>query len=424
VIIVGLLVGLVVLIGLGVLGLGLLVLWGSGRNLWERWAAFVGALRSRSWAETPGTITRSVVTHSRTRRHVHYSAAIRYSYGVEGKTFVAERVDFVEEGDGSFEAARAVVQRFQVGSAQRVYYDPAMPARATLARNVPSVVLITLGWLVVVLVGIALAGFGVDIVFGAFEEPPELGELPSFGAQLGGLLVGCGALAVSTAGIRALLQRKTRRMLQYLASAKPAQVRDIRAGDGVAVFGRAEEDETSDNEAEPDEHEPDEHEPDGTELPFGERTVFYLHTDLGSADGDLTQVSCFVVRDETGVVSVELIGGQGLLGRQEVAIQGEVERWLDKHDLELGSSVPPRRATMSVERICEGDSILIVGQAFKVGASRVVLRAHDDEPLSLLFADMPLPDVIEKLKRGPRATLMLGAVGGFSIIAGAVALLA
>ncbi len=252
------------------------------------------------------------------------------------------------------------------------------------------------------------------------------------------MLVGGGALAVSSAGIRALLERKTRRMLRYLASAKPAQARDVRAGDRVAVFGRAEEDaEGPGDEASPDgaeqeelgdaEHEEfPEHElggPDPFELPFGEGTELYVHTDRGGSEGELTQVTSFVVRDETGVVSVELSGGQGLLGSEQVPIQGEVERWLDQHDLELGSSVPAdRRATMKVERIREGDSVLIVGQAFDAGTSRVVLQVHTDEPLSLLFADMPLPDVVKKLKRGPRTTLALCAAGSLSIIIGAIAL--
>ncbi len=437
-IITGLLVGLVVLIGLVVLGLGLLILWGSGRNLWERWAAFAGALRSRDWAETQGTVTRSVVTHRRTRNHVSYVAAIRYSYGVNGKTFVGERLDFVEQ-DATFEASQALVARFPLGSSQRVYYDAALPQWATLARNLPPVVLVSLGWLIVALVGAVVVGFGIDIVFGAFNEPPDLGELPSLRAQLGGLLVGSGALAVSIASIRALLERKTRRMLRYLASAKPAQARDVRAGDRVAVFGRAEEDaEGAGDEAEADaaaqqelgedDHEvleePELGDPGPFELPFGERTVFYLHTDLGGPDGDMTQVTSFVVRDETGGVGVELDPGQGLLRSEQLPIQGEVEHWLDQHDLELGSSVPAdRRATMKVERICEGNSVLIVGQAFYAGASRVVLRAHADEPLSLLFADMPLADVVKKLKSRLRTTLALCAGGSLSIVIGAIALL-
>ena len=164
--------------------------------------------------------------------------------------------------------------------------------------------------------------------------------------------------------------------------------------------------------------------PSQFELPFVEGTVFYLHTELGSADGDMTQVTSFVVRDETGVVSVELSPGQGLLSNQKVPIQGEVEQWLDRHDLELGSSVPAdRRAAMKLERICEGDSVLIVGQAFKASATRVVLRAQADEPLSLLFADRSLPDVVKKLKSGPRTTLALCAAGSLSIVSGAVALL-
>jgi hypothetical protein len=439
VIIVGLLVSIVVLIGLVVLGLGLLVLWGSAGNLWERWAAFVGALRSRDWVETQGTVTRSVVAHRRSRRNVFYLAAIRYSYCVDGKRFDGERLDFDETGDGTFEGAQATVARFPLGSGQRVYYEPALPRWSTLARNVPPVFLASLGWLIVGLVGVVLAGFGVDIVFGAFDEPPELGELPSLRAQLGGLLVGVGTLAVAIGGIRALLERKTRRMLRYLASAKPTQNGDIRAGDRVAVFGRAEEDEEGpDDEVGPDQagqeelaeagdEELEEHalaDPSQFELPFVKGTVFYLHTDLGSADGDMTQVTSFVVRDETGVVSVELSPGQGLLSNQKVPIQGEVEQWLDQHDLELGSSVPAdRRAAMKVERICEGDSVLIVGQAFKAGA-RVVLRAHGDEPLALLFADKPLPDVVKKLKRGPRTTLALCAAGSLSIISGAIALFA
>lgn len=404
-IIVGLLVGLVVLIGLGVLGLGLMVLWGSAQNVWQRWAAFVLALRSRGWAETEGAIVRSVVVHRRTRRHVQYEPATRYTYWVAGKQLSGERRNFDELDVGSYETARAAVERLPVGSKQRVYYDAAVPRRATLARDVPPVFWFSLGWLVVTFIGVALAGLGGDIVIGAFAEPPALGELPTLRAQLGGLLVGVGAFAVLCAGVRALLERKTRGLLRRLASAKTVHAREVRQGERVALFGRAEA--VVEGDA------------DELDRLFGERPLVYLHTDLGSPDSKLTRVSPFVVRDDTGEVEVDLSDGQSVLGKQRVAIQGEVEQWLDRHELELGSSVSgDRRATMNVERIHEGDSILIVGQAFKNGDSELVLRGQE-----LVFADERLPDVIKRLHKKPRTTLALVWAGMLSILIGIVALL-
>lgn len=404
-IIVGLLVGLVVLIGLGVLGLGLMVLWGSAQNVWQRWTAFVGALRSRGWAETEGTIVRSVVVHRRTRRQVQYEPAIRYTYWVGGKQLSGERRNFDELDGGSYETARAAVERLPIGSKQRVYHDPAVPRRATLARDAPPVFWLSLGWLVVACIGVVLAGLGGDIVVGAFAEPPELGELPTLRAQLGGLLVGVGALALLCAGIRALLERKTRALLRCAASAKTVRVGDVRQGERVAIFGRAEAMVESDG--------------DELDLLFGERPLLYLHSDLGSPDHKLTRVSPFVVRDETGDVEVDLSDGHGMLGKQRVAIQGEVEQWLDRHELELGSSVSgDRRANMNVERIHEGDSILIVGQALENGGSDLVLGGRE-----LLFADRPLPQVIEGLRTKPLTTLGLAWAGMLSMLIGMVALL-
>lgn len=404
-IIVGLLVGLVVLIGLGVLGLGLMVLWGSAQNVWQRWTAFVLALRSRGWAETDGAIVRSVVVHRRTRRQVQYEPAIRYTYWVGGKQLSGERRNFEELDGGSYETARAAVERLPVGSKQRVYYDAAVPRRATLARDVPAVFWFSLGWLVVTFIGVVLAGLGGDIVVGAFAEPPELGELPTLRAQMGGLLVAVGAVAVLCAGIRALLERKTRALLRYAASAKAVRVSEVQPGERVAIFGRAEAVVEGDG--------------DEVDLLFGERPLVYLHSDLGSPDSKLTRVSPLMVRDETGELEVDLSDGQGVLGQQRVAIQGAVEQWLDRHELELGASVSgDRRATMNVERIHEGDSILIVGQAFKDAGSELVLRGEE-----LVFADERLPAVISKLQKKPRTTLALVWAGMLSMLIGIVALL-
>jgi hypothetical protein len=404
VIIVGLLVGLVVLIGLGVASAGLLVVWGSGGNLWLRWAAFVGALRSRGWAETRGTVTRSVVAQGRYRRQVHYSAAIRYRYEVDGMAFEGERVDFVEQ-KLTFEAAQALVGRYPLGSDVRVFYEARTPARATLERTVPAIVPATLGWPITALVGGVVVWLGGDIVYGAFSEPPELGELPSLLEQLGGLCVGTGALGLVIAAIRALRERKTRRMLRYLASARATQAGNVREGEAVAVFGRAEDD------------------VEGAVDPFGGEPVLYLHSDLGNPDGNFTQTTDFVVRDETGEVAVELSDCEALLQTEQVEITGEVERRLDAHELELGSSVfEGRRAAMKVQRLRPGDPVLVVGRAARASRARLVLRAHESDTPSLIFGDAPLPDVIKRLKRKPRTTLVMSAAAGTSILVGAIAL--
>jgi len=62
-----------------------------------------------------------------------------YSYTVEGKSYQGQRVSFARMIASSYHSrAEKVVNRYLLGSRQKVYYDPRNPAEAILERKVES----------------------------------------------------------------------------------------------------------------------------------------------------------------------------------------------------------------------------------------------------------------------------------------------
>lgn len=104
-----------VLVGLGIAVYGLTVLY--------------HARRTAAWPGTPGVVTRSEVV----RGDDSYSAALAYSYTVDGVAYEGTSIASGPEITSSTEDhARRRVDRYPVGSAVTVYYDPAAPATAVL----------------------------------------------------------------------------------------------------------------------------------------------------------------------------------------------------------------------------------------------------------------------------------------------------
>ncbi|HET8627370.1 MAG TPA: DUF3592 domain-containing protein [Thermomicrobiales bacterium] len=104
----------------------------------------------RAWPTVPGRIVESGyrAEHHYTGRGLQqgtrYALAIAYEYEVvedyEGfgrRRRRGTRVDFARPDRPTAQAARAVADRYPVGAAVAVYYDPADPARAVLDPRDP-----------------------------------------------------------------------------------------------------------------------------------------------------------------------------------------------------------------------------------------------------------------------------------------------
>lgn len=422
----GLLVGFVVLVGASFLLGGVLLIVGVSGHLWERWKVFLAALDSRHWATTTGKITRAVVTYTMHRGVRSYAPAVRYTYNAGGASFVSERYAFVETGGAGDEceaATRAVIERFRAGSEVQVYYDPKEPSRATLDRSVPPVIGATLGWLAVMLLGGGVMfSLGVTVVRGPFEDPPDLGDAPALGVQLGGVAVAVGAVLMFVAAVRALgsVERRGRALLRRLRTGKTTLIRDVREGEIVTIAGTVDD---SDDEAEP------------LTLPFEDAPLVYY-----DVDAQWFRRICFGtfdVRDASGVVLVEIEEAEStLLQSRRLRIEGSVERWLDE---QLDESDEPHDGSnerhdagadpilaypewLRLECIRKGDPVIVIGQAERV-EGELVIRAKPGKPTSLLVVDGSREEVSQRLGARIGKTRRLFLAGGVLLVMGALAMM-
>jgi hypothetical protein len=105
---------------------------------------------SAHWPTAPGVVEHSALTERPSRgrtRNTLYGVAIRYRYMVGGKALVGQRVFFGDDGYESSGGAwqRALVQRYPVGTAVAVRYDPDAPERCVLEPGNPRGYLVQLG---------------------------------------------------------------------------------------------------------------------------------------------------------------------------------------------------------------------------------------------------------------------------------------
>jgi len=410
----GLLVALVVAIGSSFLAGGLLLIKGAAGHLWERWQTFFEALESRRWPTTTGQVTRAVVSYTTSRRARTYVPAVRYTYSVDGETFVSDRFAFVvDAGVGEEGAARAqaVIRRFAAGDVQ-IYYDPDQPRRAVLDRSVPPLLAPTLGWLFTLLLGGGtMLYIGTGLALGPFEGPPDLGDVPSLTAQMGGLATAVGTVFVLLSGVRAVgaAERRQRRLLRWLRSARPALVQEVRAGEPVMVSGRV-EDLADDPHANGD-----------GALPFEDAPLVYYDTDAEWFRR--TFFTVFGVRDASGAVLVEIEATEStVLESRQLRVEGEVERWLDEQREESDEPIPAYPECLRFERIRAGDRVLVAGCAEREDDG-LVFRARAGAPTSLLVAQGSPEEVLTRLGKRPGRTRLLLLLGSGLIVAGIVAML-
>lgn len=106
--------------------------------------AFLG-WQSTSWPEVEGRILESRVQESRgTKGRTNYSAAVLYSFSVDGAEFTSTRIDFSPSRSG-LERARDLVEAFPEGSIHRVRYNSKTPDEAVLRPGVTSASFLTIG---------------------------------------------------------------------------------------------------------------------------------------------------------------------------------------------------------------------------------------------------------------------------------------
>lgn len=111
----------------------------AGFGIGFTWMSFVlPLLNSRaaaSWPETKCKIVSSKIeSHRDSEGDTSYSPSIKYEFEVNGATFTGERYSF-SRTNGPRSAAKAVVDKYPVGSQPNCLYDPLDPGQSVLTRN-------------------------------------------------------------------------------------------------------------------------------------------------------------------------------------------------------------------------------------------------------------------------------------------------
>lgn len=89
---------------------------------------------SKSWPTAPGVITSSDIEQSENDGTTMYAAEINYDFIVEDKSYIGERIT-LNSGNSSTSSIQEVkkdLQKYPVGAAVTVYYDPELPNSAVL----------------------------------------------------------------------------------------------------------------------------------------------------------------------------------------------------------------------------------------------------------------------------------------------------
>jgi|tagenome__1003787_1003787.scaffolds.fasta_scaffold19555726_2 hypothetical protein len=135
-------------------------------------AALREAIAMKSWPVAKGRILESKVeeyqqsagssgTYAGSRaRMTLYRPVVRYQYEVEGKRFQGDRIAQSPGWNrGVADFATAVAQRYPVGSAVDVRYNPKRPDEAVLEPRVPR------SWIFALVIALALLGLALRMYF-------------------------------------------------------------------------------------------------------------------------------------------------------------------------------------------------------------------------------------------------------------------
>ncbi len=138
-------------------------------------------LDGRHWQQTPCVVVSSDVQSHSGDKGTTYSVNVVYRYEVGGKTFSANRYDFLGGSSSGYEGKAAIVRQFPPGSARTCWVNPRDPIDAVLNRGfVPTM------WLG--LLALAFAGIGFGGLAYSFRAPAmtrsETGLAPRIAAGL------------------------------------------------------------------------------------------------------------------------------------------------------------------------------------------------------------------------------------------------
>jgi hypothetical protein len=148
---------------LGMIALALIIIAGA----WIYYRLALGRSETATrWPTVTGTITASRYQESPVGtadgdEHVHYFANVAYRYVVEGRTFNCERIAFHGiDPHTRLLVVQSIVDRYPVGAAVPVRYNPDDPGEAVLEVRRPSLVtpaIITAIGMVLLVAGIWVA---------------------------------------------------------------------------------------------------------------------------------------------------------------------------------------------------------------------------------------------------------------------------
>jgi len=100
---------------------------------------------SGSWPVVRGKVTYARVQTRRSNKRTEYTASVRYSYRVDGKLHIGERVSVSDLIHKTRSRANAAIRPYPVGSEVDVYYNPAKPEQSLLETGLPTNVYLLLG---------------------------------------------------------------------------------------------------------------------------------------------------------------------------------------------------------------------------------------------------------------------------------------
>ena len=199
-----------VLMGVGVLGLwaGLGV---AGWILAEQAADQHGSV---NWPTVAGEVVESQLTTSTGRRgSTRYRAVVKYRFDVGGATLISSQRRVLGLGPRSEASERAVVARYPVGAAVRVYRDPNMARRSVLE---PGLQAVDLGLAPAALTGVLAAALVGGLLLNRISSvmstrvgglvvrrgPPVVLKTATLWPAVKGLMVGTGVALGGHAGVR------------------------------------------------------------------------------------------------------------------------------------------------------------------------------------------------------------------------------
>jgi hypothetical protein len=119
---------------------------------------------SQSWPQVPGTVIKSGVEVERSADSTSYALSVHYDYAVNSVHYTGTRTGFGRRSYVRQKRAQAEAERYPVNSQVTVWFDPAKPENAVLARESPgSILMIALGAGLLALVLVMLISGGAAL---------------------------------------------------------------------------------------------------------------------------------------------------------------------------------------------------------------------------------------------------------------------